>query len=541
MLGSIASGVSGMSASQSMLEVVGNNLANLNTTGFKEQTVQFSDLLYQNHGGGGTNPIQVGSGVQVASNSTNEQQGSLTQTGGQFDLGLEGNGFFVVDSPSGPLYTRAGAFSIDKDGFLSDSATGDRVERTGSVGEASATSPAFQTPGSKDIRIPFGTTIPGLATANIALTGNLSATATGPAAQVLTSNAPFMSGGVAATAATTLNSLSDNGSAYVAGDSIRLQGQTSAGAAVGVTVPVGPATTLGDLVTAINSNFTGSTASISNGNLVVTAGATGPSKLELTIGDSAGDAGKSAWGNHIASISTAGKDGDTVNSAIQVFDIQGTSHNVTMTFQKQADSSWTLNATMPAADGTVASGQVTGITFSADGSFSAVGGGSALAFQFAGLPATQTVALNFGTAGSYTGLTQFGGIGSAPAATQDGFAAGSLTATSIGRDGTINGLFSNGKTLALAQVAVASFANPEGLDRVGSNYLRPNAASGDPSIGAGGSGARGVVRQGTLESSNVDISTEFTRLIIAQRGFEANAKTVSISDQILQDLTNIIR
>jgi flagellar hook protein FlgE len=522
--------------------VVGNNLANLNTTGFKEQTVQFSDLIYQNHGGGGgTNPIQVGAGVQVASNSTNEQQGTLSQTGGQFDMGIEGNGFFVVDSPSGPLYTRAGAFTVDKNGFLSDPSTGDRIERTGNVGEGSATSPAFQTPGVKDISIPFGTTIPGAATANIALTGNLSATATGPAAQVLTSNAPFMSGGVAATAATTLNSLADNGSPYVAGDSIRLQGQTSAGTAVGVTVPVGPATTLGDLVTAINANFPGSTASIANGNFVVTAGTTGPSKLGLTIGDTAGDAGKSTWSNHAAAVSTAGKAGDTVNSAIQVFDVRGASHNVTMTFQKQADGTWNLDATMPAADGTVVNGQVAGITFNADGSFSAVGGNADFSFQFAGLPGTQTVTLNLGSPGSYAGLTQFGGIGSGPAATQDGFAAGSLTATSIDQNGTINGLFSNGKTLALAQVAVASFANPEGLDRVGSNYLRSNAASGDPATGGGGSGARGVIRQGTLESSNVDIATEFTRLIIAQRGFEANAKTVSVSDQILQSLTNIIR
>ena len=542
MISALFAGVSGLAAHQEMLDVVGNNLANLNTNGFKAQAVQFADLISQNLGGGGsTNPIQVGTGVRVASIGTNQQQGSLSPTGGQFDLGIQGNGYFVVNSPNGTLFTRAGSFGVDRNGFLSDPSTGYRVQRTGTVGEGSATSPAFQLAGSNDISIPLGTTIPGQATKTINLTGNLSASATGPAAQVLTSTIPFLSGGVAATSASTLNSLGDNTTPYVAGDSIRLQGTTSAGNTVNVTVPVGAATTLGDLITAINANFPDATATLNAGNLVVTANTVGASKLGLDVSDVAGNAGSTVWTNHKPKITTVGKTGDTVTSAIQIFDIQGKSHNLNLTLQKQTNNSWNLDATIPASDGTVLNGQVSGITFDDNGSFQSVSGVPQLSFQFNGLSAPQALAITLGTPGNFNGLTQFGGIASAAATNQDGFAAGSLTSTSIDRDGVINGVFTNGRTLALAQIAMASFTNPDGLSRTGNNYLSQTIASGNAQIGGGASGSRGTMQQGALESSNVDVSLEFTRLIIAQRGFQVNAKTISVADQVLQDLSNIIR
>ena len=195
-MAALYSGITGLQVNQEMLDVVGNNLANSNTTGFKEQRANFSDLIYQSltqgsapngNTSGGKDPIEVGSGVQVASLTPNMQQGSLQTTGNDLDMALKGNGFFVVKTPSQMLYTRAGAFGIDANNHLVDPATGDLVQRFGSVGEATATTPAFQTAGNNNITIPVGLTIPGAPTANVVLQGNLSASAVGPLAQVLTS------------------------------------------------------------------------------------------------------------------------------------------------------------------------------------------------------------------------------------------------------------------------------------------------------------------------------------------------------------------
>jgi flagellar hook protein FlgE len=164
-----------------------------------------------------------------------------------------------------------------------------------------------------------------------------------------------------------------------------------------------------------------------------------------------------------------------------------------------------------------------------------------MSVQFNGFATPQTLSFNFGTAGGFDGLTQNGGTSSASATGQNGFAAGFLSTLSIGQDGVINGVFTNGQTLAIAQVAVANFANPGALNRVGNNYYTLSSESGPALIGAGQTGGRGAVEQGQLESSNVDVSLEFTRLIIAQEGYQVNSHVITAADQILQDLGNIIR
>jgi flagellar hook protein FlgE len=549
MASSLLAGVSGLQANQQMLNVVGNDLANLNTTGFKTQSPLFSDLLYQtlspasaSQNGGGTNPLQVGFGTMTSTLETNFTQGALTTTGNPLDVAMQGQGFFVANNGTQNVYTRAGAFNIDAAGFLVDPATSFKIQRTGTVGEGSATTPAFQTAGVSDIKIPLGTGIPGQASTNVTLQGNLSAQASGPLAQTLTSSAPFLSGGSAATGATTLNSLADNQSAYVAGDSIVLQGTTATGAAVNTTLAVGPATTLNDVISAINTNFAGSTASVdASGNLVVQANTTGPSKLQLTITDAAGDTGASSWGSHGLQATTMGQDGATVNGAIQIFDSQGTAHNLSLTFQKQAANTWNLTASIPASDGTMINSTVTGITFNSDGSFRQVSGSGSISFQIIGLSAPQTVALNFGSANGFNGVTQFGGPSSAAATTQDGYAAGTLSSVSISQDGTINGIFTNGRIFSLAQLAVAQFTNPTGLNREGQNYYSATINSGTPLIAGGQAGGRGSIQEGALESSNVDVSLAFTQLITAQQGYQVNARAISIGTQVLQDLASIIR
>jgi flagellar hook protein FlgE len=550
----IYAGVSGLQANQEMLDVVGNNIANSNTTGFKSQSVNFEDLVYQNLSDGsapgtgvsnGTNPVQVGTGVKVASVSSNLQQGTLQDTGNELDLALQGNGFFVANTGSALEYTRAGSFGVSANNTLVDPSTGYPIQRFGAVGEGSATSPAFQVPGNNNITIPTNTVIPGSATTTITLQGNLSASDSGPVAQTLTSAQPFTSGQAPATLATTLDSLDDNINPYGAGDTINLQGVDAAGNTVNASVSVDPAVagpfTVGDLINAINTNFPGSTASLDpSGNLVITANNPGPNNLSLSITDGANDIGGSNWSNHLMNVTATGQDGGTVNTSIQVFDPQGTAHTLNLTFQKQANNTWNLTGAVDPSDGTMVNNAVGNINFNQNGSLGQVTGTTTMSVQFNGFAAPQTLNFNFGTANGSDGLTQNGGTSTAAATGQDGYATGSLSSLTIGQDGTISGVFSNGQTLAIAQLAVANFANPGALDRVGNNYFTANGESGTASIGAGNSGGRGSVQQGELESSNVDVSLEFTQLIIAQEGYQMNAHVITAADQILQYLGNII-
>lgn len=549
MSSSLLAGVSGLTAAQDLLDVVGNNLANLNTTGFKTQTPLFSDLLYQtlspasaSSKGNGTNPIQVGYGAMTSTIDTNFTQGALTTTGNPLDVAIQGQGFFLANNGTQNLYTRAGAFNIDAAGYLVDPATGYMIQRVGAVGQASATSPGFQTAGNSNIQIPMGTGIPAKETANVTLTGNLSAQAAGPQTQSLTSATPFQSGGSPATAATLINNLSDIQTPFAAGDSLVLQGTTATGTTVNTTVSVDPTTTLGTLIGDINTAFPGSTATLdASGNLVVTSNTTGPSKLQVSISDAAGDVGSEPWSSHAFQVTTGGAAGATVNTAIQVYDTQGTAHTLSLVFQKQANNTWNMTASIPAADGTMVNSTVSGITFNPDGSFQNVSGSGNISFTVNGLPTPQTVNFNFGSPNGFNGLTQFGGASSAGATAQDGYAAGTLSSVSLAQDGTINGLFTNGQTFPLAQLAIATFTNPDGLSRVGQNYFQSTINSGVPLISGGLAGNAGSIQGGALESSNVDVSLQFTQLITGQQAYEVNSRSISINNQVIQDLVNIIR
>jgi flagellar hook protein FlgE len=553
-----SSGISGLEAYQNMLDVVGNNLANLDTSGFKSQTIQFADLLYQtskaatggnssggtSSGSGGTNPVQIGSGVSAGSIETNLSQGTITNSGNALDLAIQGNGFFVVNNGTQDLYTRAGSFSVNQNGFLVDSASGDMAQRTGTTGEGSATTPAFQTPGNNNIQIAYGGAIPAQATSQMAISGNLSAAATGPLAETLTSRQAFTTSGAAAQSNTLLNNLDGISTPYQTGDEIGISGEDSNGTAVNQTFGVGAATTLGDLVNAINSDFGHSTASLdSKGNLILEANQTGPAPLSLTLSDASSNVGASNWSDHALAETVTGKNGDEVNTGIDVYDSEGTAHNVALTFQKQSNGSWDLTAAIKPTDGTVVSGTVTGIQFNDNGSFRELNGANpgngTLVFDFNGLSAPQSIALTFGAPNGFEGLTQVGGASSASASGQNGFAAGFLDSVAVTSDGTIQGVFSNGQTIALAQLALASFSNPQGLNREGNNYLSATPSSGLALIGPAQSQGLGSIQGGALESSNVNVSQELTNLIIAQRGYQVNARTVSAENDLLQYLANL--
>lgn len=549
-------GVTGLVAHRRMLDVVGNNLANVNSVGFKAQRALFTDLLYEtlrpatgssSTNLGGTNPVQIGSGVKLAQVDREFSQGSLDLTGGDYDFAISGDGFFIVSSGTDELYTRSGAFALDANQRLIDPSTGFRVLRQGTIGEPPDDVLGFQTPGDDGILIPIGATIPGEQTEHVDFSGNLTANALGPAAAVITTGAPLLAGGSAATASTLLNDLDLNTTNYASGDSLTIDLTDADGTDIPtITFPVDGTTTLGDVVSLLNTQLQHATASISaSGNLVVTADNTGTSALRVQIEDTSGQTGATDFEDVPFNVTTVGKAGDIVNSAVEFYDSLGRAHTMRLTFQRtSAPHTWELRGTLNPASGSVTSSVLATLEFNDNGSFARIveNGNSAITINATlnGITTPQAIRLDFGENDSFTGLTQASAT-SSPIVKADGFRAGELTSVGITADGVLMGISSNGRSIAIAQMAMASFLNPKGLEARGDAYFAQTSNSGQPQRGAAGSGGRGRISAGQLESSNVDIAQEFTRLIVAQRGFSANARTITVSDEVLQELTQIIR
>ena len=217
--------------------------------------------------------------------------------------------------------------------------------------------------------------------------------------------------------------------------------------------------------------------------------------------------------------------------------MRGQAHTVSLDFQKQADGTWSMTAGVDPTSGTVVDGSVGPISFNSDGSFQSAGDMN-LAFDFGDGP--QSINLSLGSGGGFDGLTEMADAANL-AAQQDGFPPGAFVSVQVRSDGVLEGISSTGRTFPLAQLAIASFSNPGGLHARGDNTFEASLSSGDVQVGTGLSGNRGAVVGGQLESSNVDIAMEFTRLIVAQRGFSANARTITVTDEVLEELTSLIR
>lgn len=343
-------------------------------------------------------------------------------------------------------------------------------------------------------------------------------------------------------AVTGLNDLSTNTTDYVAGDKINIVGTEHNGTTVSESFVYGTGTgqdgiTLGALRTFITSKFGSAAASIdTSGNLLLTAEAPGQSELVINLADATTNTGATSFKSFANSVTGTG---DVYVTSIPVFDTQGSSHLVSLIFEKTASNTWDVTPTMKAADGSVTDA-LTAITFNADGSFASTTGTSSITITYAD-NSTQTITLDFGTPNTFSGLTQFGGTGSAAAISQDGYEEGFFSSTSINPDGKIIALFTNGKTKNVGQLQLVTFSNPAGLSTNGNNLYSPSLSSGSAVLKTAQSGRVGSILTGVLESSNVDIAEEFTKLIIAQRAFQANARTITITDEVLQELVNIVR
>lgn len=417
--------LTGLNADSQAMNTIANNLANLNTTGYKARNAQFAELFYQQIGSTGSgDPIQVGSGTQIGAISTDFTNGSSNWTGLDTDVALQGNGFFVVSDGQAQYLTRAGNFSLDASGNLVTS-NGLRV-----MGYPAANGVVNTNGAVIPINIPQSQVLSPKATGSFSISANLDATAK-------------------------------------AGD------------------PAFPAT-------------------------------------------------------------------------VNLYDSLGEMHTATITYTPQGNGSWGYSVALPASD-TTAAQTVTGtLTFDQNGNLATVqptgaavpsiigtaaGDVSSIPIAFNGLSdgaADLTMNWNLlGASGTPT-ISQVAGTSAVSATSQDGYAAGQYQSFTIGSDGTVTVTFSNQQKINVGQIALGNVANLQGLQAVGDGDYAATLASGTATIGVSGSAGLGTMQNAALEGSNVDISSEFANLIIAQRAFEANSKSVTTFDTITQETIQMI-
>jgi len=676
----LLSGVSGLQAHQTMLDVAGNNLANVNTTGFKASRVSFAELLSEtlreasqpNAQIGGTNPVQIGSGVLVSRVDRDVTQGSMFTTGQPLDMAIEGGGYFVLNDGNRNLYTRTGSFAVDGQYYMVDPATGYRVQRIGSEGVADG----FQSTADNAIRIPYDVPLPAKATTQITYTGNLSADEVAPTTNQVTSGIQYTKGGVsvglgtllsemdqstglatgdsiaitgarhdgslvssaltisndpttnvlnsvqrytvggAAAAGTSLLSALDQATGLTVGDTIRIQGTDRDGTSVDATYTLTGADTLNNLLAAISAQYSGAAASISDGEILLTDTAAGASQTTLglayggdgtltvpasftrvvtgglgtTVGDLltaidlafANPADRtdqwsvsslvngeisltdSSSGYSQTEINLACSDSSAVdlpqnftivsaggesckNTNVEIFDAQGIGHVMSASFVRTGvPNTWDMVLTSATGGVAFEDRRVKGITFLPDGSFGGMSGtnpdSASFQVRFASDPTNvRSIALDIGNVGQFDGLSQFGGTSTVTPNWQDGYASGWLSSMSVSRDGTVVGLFSNGIRRDLASICLATFQNPAGLQSAGNNYFESSPNSGAAVATKALLGGAGELRGGSLEKSNVNTAVEFVNLMQAQNGFQANARTIKTANDMLRELTDLIR
>jgi flagellar hook protein FlgE len=503
--------LSGLNADSTALNTIANNLANMNTTGFKSQTTNFSDLFYQEVGANGAgDEIQAGTGVQVASNSTDFSGGSISSTGVSTDAAIDGTGFFVLDGGSGgQLYTQDGNFQLSSNGTLESSA-GLAV-----MGYAATKGVVNTNGGLVDINIPTGTVMQPAATSSFSMTQNLNSQSA-----------------VGASTSGQVQVYDSLGNTYEATVTYTNQGNNTWGYSVTMPDTLIPNSSTAAGVTTANYNFG------SNG---VTLATVDPgTNLTITGPTPSGSATISAptvtAGETVAAYVTA------LNTAITAAGITGT------TVASNAAGKMTITGTGISVAGTViqdpiASAAATGtLTFDSSGNLVSPAT-NVSGINFAGLSdGAATLNLNFDLYGaSGTGnISQTAATSSTSATSQNGYASGQYESFTINGSGVISATYSNGQTQNVGQLGIATVSNVQGLVNLGSSQYEATAASGTAAIGVAGSGGRGDIDGSSLEASNVNISAEFSDLIVAQRAFEANSKTVTTFDSVTEETINMI-
>ena len=568
-MGALSSGVTGLKVHQSWLDVTGDNLANLNTIAFKGSNTTFSELLSQTvrkatgpvGSLGGTNPQQLGSGVGMAGVTRNMSQGNISATGQDLDVAIDGSGYFVLNNGTQDVYTRIGAFGIDSQNTLVDPSTGYKVQRMGTTGE----SDGFQIAGDSSINIPWDAAMRANPTSSLTINGNLRSSAETTAATIhkLTGDLAYTTSS-GASPATTLT-------AIVSLDQFSLNGETSPHGDISITgvqadgttpltagdYTVTDASTVQNVLDWISSQFPTATATLnSDGKIVLTGDDPGYNQAMITDMSYTAAATETLTLPTYFDMTTVGGD-DSKTFNITVYDPLGNEHVLDGVFVKtDTDDTWDL--VIRSISGEVAGSwssydfinsstfnrRISGIQFGADGSYAGLASPSeSLTFgvQFTA-GTTQSITSDLGTIGEFTGLTQFASSQSSAAAmNQDGYEAGTLAGVSIDADGTVVGTFTNGVRADVAAIQLSTFQNPNGLEAIGSGYYLPTANSGTAVATMAASGGAGSLTGKSLEMSNVDVATQFVNLMQAQNGFQSNARTIRVANDLLRELTNLIR
>lgn len=413
MMRSMFSGVTGLRNHQIKMDVIGNNIANVNTVGFKKSRVTFQDTLSQTMRGaaspqgnrGGTNPMQVGLGMTIASIDTIHTPSSAEFTGNMTDMAIEGEGYFILQGDGlDQYYTRAGNFGFDTSGYLVNTANGMKV-----LGWQTSD---FKVPVDKspqdigEIQIRKGMMVPAEATTEVRFSKNLNA---------------------------------------------------------------------------------------------------------------------------------EGEIGESYSIPFKIYDSLGCAHTLTITFEKTDANTW--GYTITHEDGITVQNNTGTINFTPDGKYSASSFDPDNPVTFTPNSGADDIEFEI----DFSQITQYAKETNVDMTFQNGYPAGTLVEVTIDTTGTITGIFDNGHSWQLAQIALANFNNPAGLIKAGQNLYRSSNNSGEPQIGQSGTGGRGTIAPGYLEMSNVDLSEEFTQMIVTQRGFQANSRIITASDEMLQELINIKR
>lgn len=463
MMRTLYAGVSGLKNHQVRMDVIGNNISNVNTIGFKSERVMFHDLISQTISGaaaprdnvGGVNPQAVGLGMNIASIDKLMTQGSLQTTGKGTDLAITGEGFFIVADGDKRFYTRAGNFDVDKNGQLVNPADGLKVQGWNAQVDNSGNKFVNNTGTPQDIHIPLYSKEPAKETSFVVYKSNL-------------------------------NSRAEN----------------------------------------------------------MPADSTEEQRYRM-----------------IANVPPDQRRGHLTN--IMVYDDQGKEHNLKVFMWKNEMNKWTASVNMSDSEQltvdvagsqqntTVPDNKKFELNFSPDGKITSVSDGVDvqnsgalsvnISFKYPGAPEAKNIQLRLGTAGTVDGVTQFASEFTTKAREQDGYPMGYMESFAIDASGKVTGTFSNGMKQELAQIAMANFNNPAGLEKAGSNYYTVSNNSGQPIVGESGVGGLGSLHSGVLEMSNVDLADQFTDMIVTQRGFQANSRSITTADQMIQELLGLKR
>lgn len=484
MMRSLFAGVSGLKNHQTRMDVIGNNIANVNTVGFKKSRVTFQDMLSQSLRGasspttnrGGVNPLQVGLGMTLASIDVIHTPGSPQSTGKNTDLSIEGEGFFMVGEGDNIFYTRAGNFDFDYNKTFINTSNGMVVK--GILADADG---VIDPKGAiTDINLASQVSSPPKATSLISYSKNLDSRAGfAPSGSVV---AHHIGNGT-----NTLDTTVD----------------------LSANLPITKVT--------IGAFVEGTDFTVDYNTGIVTILDTGAAVDDTDY--------------------TVDYYNPTYQSPMEVYDSKGDVHRITVYYTKTANNTWEVDTSITTKGVTTFLNNGKGVL-----SFSPTTGklltstvGNATVDLTAVGADPLNIALNF------SNLTEYAGEFTSLAFSQNGYTAGDLQNVSVDTTGTVTGSFSNGQSRKLAQIAIATFANPGGLLKVGNNLFQVSNNSGEPDKGIPGVGGRGVIKPETLEMSNVDLSQEFVDMIITQRGFQANSRVITTSDQILEELVNLRR